>query len=136
MLCLSLTRKLVRFWRRSYIWDTIIKGRSSFLAFLTLPRNHCQESGKLLTIPLKFMCLVLNSTAYYEQRRNKRCFWFRNWISCAMSYTANSPLPLSNLYYLLFIGLSLIKIYGLILLFQINKTRKHFFFLEIITICY
>ena len=136
MLCLSLTRKLVRFWRRSYIWDTIIKGRSSFLAFLTLPRNHCQESGKLLTIPLKFMCLVLNSTAYYEQRRNKRCFWFRNWISCAMSYTAISPLLLSNLYYLLFIGLSLIKIYGLILLFQINKTRKHFFFLEIITICY
>ena len=57
-------------------WDTIIKGRSSFLAFLTLPRNLCQESGKLLTIPLKFMCLVLNSTAYYEQRRNKRCFWF------------------------------------------------------------
>jgi len=49
-------------------------------------------------------------------------------ISCAMSYTAISPLPLSNLYYLLFIGLSFIKIYGLILLFQINKTRKHVFF--------
>ena len=121
-------QKIGSFLKAVLHWDTIIKGRSSFLAFLTLPRNLCQESGKLLTIPLKFMCLVLNSTAYYEQRRNKRCFWFRNWISCAMSYTAISPLPLSNLCYLLFIGLSLIKIYGLILLFQINKTCKHIFF--------
>ena len=51
-------------------------------------------------------------------------------LPCAMSYTAISPLPLplSNLYYLVFMDLSLIKIYGLILLFQINKTCKHIFF--------
>ena len=43
-------------------------------------------------------------------------------LPCAMSYTAISPLPLplSNLYYLVFMDLSLIKIYGLILLFQLN----------------